>query len=212
MKLRSRFSKGDVVVITICLFWAILCAGSVGGRGASFAKRAVCLANMKRLTVAWLGWVQDNEGAVPLGGGIRLPMSWSPDVEGTALWPYCQDRNVYRCPNGLRGEVVTYCVVESMAGDTPAWTNGPCVSKLSDIPESARATRMVFIDEGRACPDSFHVWYDRPNWWDGPPMRHARGTCVSFADGHSEYWRWDNPSQDLIRLQKAVWGELGYMP
>jgi hypothetical protein len=56
----------------------------------------------------------------------------------------------------------------------------------------------------------------------------ADGTTFSFADGHTEYWKWVDqrtidyrggypkvPSpcnQDLYRLQKGTWGKLGYTP
>jgi prepilin-type processing-associated H-X9-DG protein len=67
-------------------------------------------------------------------------------------------------------------------------------------------------------------------------VRHGDGTNLSFADGHSEYWKWRgidtvkqgrdrdraHPGQfqpetpegyrDLYRLQKATFGRLGYDP
>jgi prepilin-type processing-associated H-X9-DG protein len=30
-------------------------------------------------------------------------------------------------------------------------------------------------------------------WWNVPTSRHNRGTTISFADGHSEVWRWQGP-------------------
>jgi prepilin-type processing-associated H-X9-DG protein len=69
-------------------------------------------------------------------------------------------------------------------------------------------------------------------WWDPAAVRHGDGTNVSFADGHSDYWKWRgretiangklaNPvhqlpatstegKEELRMLQKAVWGRLGY--
>ena len=62
----------------------------------------------------------------------------------------------------------------------------------------------------------------------GKSARHGNGTNFSFADGHSEYWKWKDPrtisygmmevgsgpdqkgNEDLYRVQKAVWGKLGY--
>ena len=54
------------------------------------------------------------------------------------------------------------------------------------------------------------------------------GTTFSFADGYSEFWKWADPrtdqttwndrdkvqsgNTDLHRLQRAVWGSLGYQP
>ena len=98
------------------------------------------------------------------------------------------------------------------------------------------AHRIVFIDEGWATSYSYAVHYLQESWWDDPAVRHGDGTNVSFADGHSEYWKWkgidtikigrqrsrSHPGQfapetaegfqDLYRLQKATFGGLGYIP
>ena len=87
-------------------------------------------------------------------------------------------------------------------------------------------TRMVFIDEGFASTESWTIWPDRIQWWDGVPLRHGEGTTVTMADGHAEYWKWldertieftngigdsvttaqNNP--DFNRLQTAIWGHV----
>ncbi|MHC4518566.1 MAG: hypothetical protein ACYTAS_08265 [Planctomycetota bacterium] len=59
-------------------------------------------------------------------------------------------------------------------------------------------------------------------------LRIGDGTNFSFADGHAEYWKWKDPrtidlgnqiagtdprqpgNPDMLKVQKAVWGELGY--
>src|SRR5256885_744783 len=67
--------------------------------------------------------------------------------------------------------------------------------------------------------------YPLSRWIDFPAILHPRGTCLSFADGHCEFWQWvdertraldpatmsfpDTPdNQDLIRLQGYV-GQAG---
>lgn len=66
-------------------------------------------------------------------------------------------------------------------------------------------------------------------FFDNPPVRHGTGTVLSFVDNHAEYWKWPDPrtreydynnpldpdqtgNQDKYRLQKGVWGQLGYKP
>ncbi len=225
---RYMHSKKDATVIVLCLAWILLCSGSVGSHGPRFSKRAVCLANMKRLTHAWILCAQDNGGDIPggiPGSGTRPWIGGQGRIENGSLWPYCRDDSLYQCPNGKRGEAVTYAVVNAMDGTG-------AIRKLSDVPESTSSRRMVFIDTGRAMSTSFEVYYDEYRLWDSLPVRHEKGTCVSLADGHSEYWRWQDPrtvqseappehagpgpvvpsgyNQDIIRLQIAVWGELGY--
>jgi len=162
-------------------------------------------------------------------------------IRDGALYPYCQTEKIYPCPTGLRGEMRTYAICDAMNG----WPSGPTVKNRLQIKRAGE--RMVFLDEGWVTLASWSVPYDREAWWgstvtqagilaadnrhkDPPPVRHGNGTTFSFADGHSEYWKWKdqrtidygkltpgaNPSQpgnpDLYRAQRAVWGELGYTP
>jgi len=96
--------------------------------------------------------------------------------------------------------------------------------------------RIVFIDVGEALWDdnakiihSYHVSYDSPTWMHMPPVRHRDGATVSFGDAHSLYWKWTKETSDIARdptlnppdgegiedlqkMQRAVWGRLGYTP
>ena len=87
---------------------------------------------------------------------------------------------------------------------------------------------MVFVDEGRITNFASSIVYNEPSWRDLPPLRHGDGTNVSFADGHTEYWKWRDPrttdlgrqvagtdlrqpgNPDMLKVQKAVWGQWGY--
>jgi len=239
-------------------------------------ERAVCLSNLKRLTLAWIIYADDNDDKIVNGmagkdreeGGVVSEKAWTgkdwadgyeagaqlpedeqiKQIKEGSLWPYCKYLKLYSCPGGLPGQNRTYSIVDSMNGVPRAgtWTGDEgkrvgrtvlWVKKRTEIIKPAPAYRMVFIDEGRATPDSFAVHYDKEQWWASPPVRHAKGTHVSFADGHSEYWEWkaretvklgkstDRSSshinivpqsskgkEDLHRLQEAVWGKLGYTP
>jgi prepilin-type processing-associated H-X9-DG protein len=92
--------------------------------------------------------------------------------------------------------------------------------------------RIVYVDEGKTSPQSWTIWYDRESWWDRPPVRHGHGTNFSFADGHAEYWKWEDirtvqyaldpannaslasasGNRDIQRVQRGAWGGLGYTP
>jgi prepilin-type processing-associated H-X9-DG protein len=106
------------------------------------------------------------------------------------------------------------------------------VKKRTEITVPGPAYRLVFVDEGRVTPDSYAVHYVNSRWWDPPHVRHGDGTNVAYADGHSDYWKYRgkktletgkmvNPLHqmqpttaeevdDLQKMQKAVWGRLGY--
>ena len=173
------------------------------------------------------------------------------EIKAGALWPYCKNLKLYSCPTGYRGEMLAYAIVHSMNGNPPAGTyreaggkqvpkteSGVClwIKDRMQIRNPAPAYRVVFVDEGWATSYSYAVHYQQETWWDDPTVRHGDGTTFSYADGHSEYWKWkgidtikmgrdrdrNHPGnytpetadgfQDLYRLQKATFGRLGYQP
>jgi len=185
---------------------------------------------------AWTGrdWADGYEA------GAQLPQqSQEQAIRGGALFPYLQTVTLYRCSNALPGQMRTYSIVDSMNGVPKPRTQEDAVwmNNRMDIRNPKPTLRCVFIDVGRATPDSYAVHYDKEQWWALPPVRHGDGTNVSFADGHSEYWKWKagetvrlgksanrgspdknivpqtpDGKEDLCRLQQAVWGKLGYTP
>ncbi len=187
--------------------------------------------------LAWVGRCWHSE----YRQGQQLPEEEQrAEIMKGALWPYVKDLKLYRCPTGLRGELLTYAIMFSMNAvchDEVKGVPGAHIKKRSEIHSPAPAYRLVFIDEGWVTPDAFAVHYIDEHWWDDPPVRHGDGTIVSFADGHSDYWKWKgietikhgraadrtHPSshwtpqgpeskQDLYRMQKGCWGRLGYTP
>jgi prepilin-type N-terminal cleavage/methylation domain-containing protein/prepilin-type processing-associated H-X9-DG protein len=184
---------------------------------------------------AWVGqcWASDYQQ------GGQLP---EPDqrlaIEGGALWPYVKQIKLYRCPTGLRGELLTYAIMFSMNAvchTEVQGVRGAHVKKRGEITSPAPTYRLVFIDEGWVTPDAFAVHFDAEQWWDDPPVRHGDGTTVSFADGHTEYKKWkgtetikqgrnadrthpathwvpttDDGFDDLHWMQRGCWGQLGY--
>ena len=189
----------------------------------------------------WVG----NDCAANYANGEQRPEDIQKEcIRVGALYPYCAAENVYRCPTGVRGEMRTYSTGYGMNGcfDAPGTYVGNkgvrvgqtvlMVKKRSEITVPAPAFRLVFLDEGRITPDSYAIQYLTPQWWDVPFVRHADGTNVSFADGHSDYWKYigketievgtqpnpvhnykpttDDGLEDVRRMQVAIWGRVGY--
>ena len=255
-----------VVIAIIAILMAILMPALKLAR--EQGKRAVCLSNLKQLTLAWLVYSHDNEDCMVNGmggidrtsGGVITEKAWVGQcwvggggyergeilpkadqiiaiMEG-ALWPYCSNIKLYRCPTGYRGEMVTYAAMDSVngkhGGRGPVKNDGVWVNNTMQLDQPQQ--RAVFIDEGWVTPDSYAVYYNQEKWFDDPMIRHGNGTSLSFADGHSEYWKWkgsdtikfgkerdqkwggnhkpdtDDGFQDLYRMQRACWGKLGYNP
>jgi len=252
MKSRSAFRIGDILVVLACAPILLMNIGAFGNATRERAKRAVCLANLGRLTMAWHAFADDHNGNIVNGAaGINRPgepawveRAWGsggqpPTLEelqaalkAGALWAYCAELKLYRCPTGNDGGALSYAIVDSMNGyPQPGNTRGrgPVDELIVKNIRGLRnvANRIVFIDQGWATSDSYAVHYDLGLWWDDPPVIHNAGVTLSFADSHAEYWKWqgrktilkpgDPPTtsgewRDLLSVQIGVWGGLGYNP
>jgi prepilin-type processing-associated H-X9-DG protein len=121
------------------------------------------------------------------------------------------------------------------------------VKKTSELVDPGPSCRAVFLDQAEAAGDiggeisagvwSFGTWElgGARNIAYGARIHHSDGTCLSFADGHVEYWRWSQPETialgryyadteilgldrqrpplpkpdgpDYVRFFRAVWGK-----
>ena len=238
-----------VVIAIIAVLMAILIPTL--HRAREQGQRAVCLSSLKQLTLAWILYAEDNDYKI-VNGSTYFPRPGEPawigalwQVQGTEqelrdhlkdglLYKYCENVDIFKCPTGIRGEVLTYAIVDAMngaqlddGGPRIPGTEGLTVKLLTQLPRPAE--RFVFIDEGKISPDSWTVHYLEESWWDPPTVRHGDGTNFGFADGHSDYWKWKDPrtvklakgeitdvqqtgNPDLHDVQRAAWGKLGYVP
>ena len=213
-----------VVIAIIAILMAILVPTL--HRAREQGQRAACLSNLKQLTMAWIMYADENDnkivaGSTGRGGENNVPpkedgwVHWAGYSDATteqnqiraieegALFPYCKTGKLYKCPSGLRGEMRTYSIVDSMNG----WPTKPDLIIKNRMRIDRPGERVVFVDEGWVTLASWSIPYDREAWWgsavtqpgiltggnrnfDPPPVRHGDGTDFSFADGRSEYWKW----------------------
>jgi len=137
--------------------------------------------------IPWVGRDWDDG----YGSGAPMPESCKEDaIRDGALWPYCQELKLYRCPTGYPGDIRSYAIVDGMNGLRRSGTIAGVhwIKNLGQILKPGE--RIVFIDEGKVTPDSFAVNFNMALWWDDPPVRHGEGSAQSYADGHSEWHRW----------------------
>ena len=133
------FAIVGIVVPVLMFFLIIVLLLPSLSRAKEQGKRAVCLSNLKQLSLAWIIYADENDDKIVNGaaGSERadeLPWvgkDWSTDdesvqlpseekqrqaLEDGELWPYCKNTNLYRCPAGLSGHMRTYSIVDSMNG------------------------------------------------------------------------------------------------
>jgi prepilin-type N-terminal cleavage/methylation domain-containing protein/prepilin-type processing-associated H-X9-DG protein len=235
-----------VVIAIIALLMAILMPTL--NRAREQGKRTVCLGNLRQLGLAWVLYADDNGGKIvnsdvsytgsppvytwwvhwPTDGHDSTIEEWEIAIRKGQLWPYCKTEKLYKCPNSAKERRLTYTIVDSMNGYC-GWDSYTPSLKIRNINTIRRTSeRMVFLGEDPVSPGTWGVLYSEEAWYDAPPKLHSKGTTFSFADGHSEYWKWLDSrtaettwddrnipqpgNEDLHKVQKAVWGKLGYEP
>jgi prepilin-type N-terminal cleavage/methylation domain-containing protein len=178
--------------------------------------------------VANSGWIRNPSGSQPVDASRETQLD---AIKKGQLFKYVQDAKVYRCPVARSVEMRTYSCTHSMNG--LSFDGGPVTKNLYKL--KLPATRFVFLDDfGEDWDAAWAVCWSRPAWWNPIPARHGAGTVMSFADGRADWWPWKDPrtielmvkwdwashgdnlsitqdaNPDLMRVQKAAWGELGY--
>jgi len=128
-----------VVIAIIALLMAILMPTLKRAR--EQGQRAVCLGNLKQLGLAWILYADDNDDRLvssEAGGqwrsqfgepwvGVTWASGWTQggqlaandQVKGIktgALWPYVTELELYKCPAGYRGELMTYAMMIASNG------------------------------------------------------------------------------------------------
>ncbi len=176
-----------------------------------------------RLVPNWLSstnpWIMGNVATLPGATNEN-------DIRNGKLYIYNPSIGIYKdpsaieLPNSLRtqraripkGLVRTYSMSGRMGGadasdarfggtDT-SWVLGtryPQYKKFSDILNPAPAGALVFVDESKeTIDDGYYATQAPPSrvWQNSPTARHGKAAAFSFADGHSEIFRWKVLSVD----------------
>ncbi len=128
------------------------------------------------------------------------------DTKNAAFARYIKNADVYRCPSddsvttiGNNSHVprVRSYTLNGVLGDDPQLSGS--VNRLSDVVSPAPARRFVFVDThpGWSGPDYFSP--PKPQgqisheFNSVPSGLHNRAGTLSFADGHAEIHRWQDP-------------------
>ena len=212
-----------VVIAIIALLMAILMPAL--NRARELGRRSVCMGNLKQLVFAWVMYADDNGGDLVNGiaGNHRtttvnnidyeerawvgpvdssaIQRTQQNEIKNGALYEYCKNPKVFKCPAGQVGHYLTYAVVCAMNGHAIGTARAAQVwaSNRGDV---TRANdRIVFLDIGivrkgdpgnlgNAGEGSYRIHYDQPQWIAPPPVRHRDGVTVGYADSHCTYWKW----------------------
>ena len=180
------------------------------------AQSISCLSNTKQLTLAWTMYSGDNREELVPNYLIDQKQAWIlgdvnsrpgdtnvANIQNGKLYIYNGSLGIYVCPadDYKRGGTTKITRVRSfsMSGQMNADVNVnptyPMRKKTSDIFNPGPSGALVFIDESSTTLEDgyFAIQVDNRVWQNSPSDRHSRGANVSFADGHSEIYRWREP-------------------
>jgi prepilin-type processing-associated H-X9-DG protein len=187
---------------------------------------------------SWLG--------KPLGSFASEAEGWQIAIEYGLLFKYVKNRKSYLCPDEQlsKGKIwYSYAPSEGMNGwvmnNENDWMKPYCGTGFRKWVEAKNPSLlMVFADQGEFANEAGWGQYSalkpyRNQWLNPPMMRHTNGMTFSYADGHSELYKWKdrrtftvykkfmanpvdwnysngystdaNPNPDLRYCQKAQW-------
>ena len=209
-----------VVIAIIALLLSVIMPALRSAKAS--ARRVVCQSNLRSLTQAWYLYAEDNNGniidananAVAPNPAAAEGVSWSsPKPAWVGAWIGDYDQAMLESAIKI--------------GLFFPYVNSLEVYRCSEHASHNKAT----LDRGREGRAGWSIWPDRYQWFNEAGIQHANGTVVSFADGHSEYWKWedsrtveyarwflyDEPASgngaqlaannpDFVKLVRATWG------
>lgn len=186
------------------------------------AQGAVCIQNLKTLSLAWLLYKDDNDDNLVSGHVGKTAYDWvqGPTGAGThidrkkegirqgALYRYVGDMvEVYRCPADKRklepGEIAfrSYSIAGGANGE--GWKNAYVqAEKYTHIRQPA--TKYVFVEEDDPRGWNKGSWVLDPlgeTWVDPLAIWHSRARgSLGYADGHAEIRQWiDSSTLEMSR-------------
>jgi prepilin-type processing-associated H-X9-DG protein len=131
-------------------------------------------------------------------------------ITNGALFPYVKDIDVYKCQGDLVKEARSFSMVDAMNCVVTNVGAGAILIKARQQiirPDE----RFVLLDHGgfgRSVMGGWTCYVTEDKWFDPPPISHNDGTTFSFADGHSEYHKWqDQRTVDFAKSGRQAFSD-----
>ena len=220
-------------------------------RAKDMAKRVGCLNNQRQIGLGWEMYSGDFSGRMAVNdvevtdqprsttnswvvGNAKYDIDPATITSGS-IYAYVKNAAVYKCPAD-RGMIQDTAISRYRSFSLSCYMNGPSTGPLTDTTYGVQPLRqtsqiqspsktLTFIDEDALTLDDGHFLYSTnySNWLNIPGWRHQNGTVLTFADHHTEYWKWKSPEpastyfdggggltdtalEDLLHLQQTAPG------
>ncbi len=170
---------------------------------------------------------------LPIAEGISWCTNLAPfdadpvGIRNGMLFQYNTSLPIYRCPSdkstiqthaGVKLNLPrwrSYNMSQSINGfpgeATDLYDKIPSFRKFTGINSPPTAQLLVFLEVHEdeildtlfGIPTQVKPEFYQKYWFDIPANRHSQGSNFSFADGHSEHWRWKTP-----KVVTVPWGSM----
>jgi len=217
---RNAFTLIEMLlVVAIIVLLISLLLPSLGGAKEG-ARKVQCLGQIRAVTVGWRDYAMDNNRVVvdpyDRSNGTGWIGSGNTELANTQglLPPYFGSAAALQCPSDTSGHFRTYSMNDHLGG---RW---PSSFAIRHLPTNRPSETFVLLEENDPRGWNLGAWVvylDDGGWVDYVTGFHLGGMNISFADGHAEYWQWEDErtlqinsfyattpnNPDLERLQHA---------
>lgn len=172
------------------------------------AQRAACMSNIRQVSQAYTAYANDHDGyflALESGTGqVGFARGGGNGQVIVPLYPYVRDSRVFHCPADPRDNGLSYVpndifgskgtVFAGYANPLPRLlkvangvTTYEMIEEFDLYPKTKNNPGGFVVPPAPAEPTPTEVWIDTPG------IAHGGGSCLTFVDGHCEFWPWGDP-------------------
>lgn len=196
-----------VVIGIIALLIAMLLPAL--NRAREHSQRVACASQMRQIVTAWIMYANENHGhLVPCSTNASAWVNsgnTEQSITGGLLFKHVNEVRVFHCPSDTtQTRFVTYSMNDYLNSpgtfrEEKKWR----IHKIAQISQTAR-TAVLFEENDPRGYNQNGYYQDYPPtlnpglWVDFPAAWHQNGANLAFADGHVDWWRWDDPRTQTI--------------
>ena len=205
---RKGFTLIELLVVVTIIALLLSLMSPVARRPFHIAELDVCASNVHQLSLAWFDYQSCNQSLIVVGNtggsgwarhGNELASNANRNdlITTGKLWPHTSETiGIYLCPADPKPHIRSYSITSLMNAND--WGTLPYVKKFWRIQDPA--IQLVFFEEAdRRSSSNMNSFAQDPKSWnknrwvDYVANYHDGGDNVGFADGHAEYWTWEDP-------------------
>jgi prepilin-type N-terminal cleavage/methylation domain-containing protein len=141
--------------------------------------------------------------------GNARTMTTTSNIDNGYLYAYNKSDKIYACPAETAlvmttdtgttpvappmPRLLTYSIDYNLGSTNASYEKYNIAFDRQINQNPAPSQHSVFWHEDARSIDNgaFGIWpYGNYSWWNIPTSVHDRGCCMSFLDGHVQYWKW----------------------